>query len=147
MTTPLRDLRKRAYLSAGELADKAGVSRDTIWRVESGKTPSLRPSTVRKIADALGVPPAEIAEFHIEGEETNRALASPAEWEALIRNAREFGIVLGRHPIPAPTPEQLAEVDERAERNDRAGWYADDPDGSGLWSGEREAPIQERVSA
>lgn len=135
----------RRHLSIRGLAKKASISTETLYRAEAGG--KLYEVTQRKIADALGVPPAEIAEFHIEGDTANQAPASPAEWDALIRNAREFGIVLGRHPIPAPTPEQLAEVDERAERNDRAGWYADDPDGSGLWSEEREAPIQERVTA
>jgi DNA-binding Xre family transcriptional regulator len=46
-----------------ELASKAGVAPDTIWRIEGGDYKKLRPSTMRKIAEALGVHPAEIAEF------------------------------------------------------------------------------------
>jgi DNA-binding Xre family transcriptional regulator len=63
MAQPLKAHRDRCYLSTRELATKAGVAPDTIWRIEGGDYKKLRPSTMRKIAGALGVHPADIAEF------------------------------------------------------------------------------------
>ena len=45
-----------------ELAEASGVSRNTISRLETG-TQEARPSTVRKLADALGVEPEHLADF------------------------------------------------------------------------------------
>jgi transcriptional regulator with XRE-family HTH domain len=59
----LKQHRERAYLSTRELASKAGVGADTIWRIEGGDYKKLRSSTMRKIAETLGVHPSEIAEF------------------------------------------------------------------------------------
>jgi DNA-binding Xre family transcriptional regulator len=63
MTMTLKQHRERAYLSTRELAKKAGVGADTVWRIEGGDFKKLRPSTMRKIADALAVHPSEIEEF------------------------------------------------------------------------------------
>jgi transcriptional regulator with XRE-family HTH domain len=63
MKMTLKQHRERTYLSTRELASKASVGADTIWRIEGGDYKKLRPSTMRKIADALGVHPSEIAEF------------------------------------------------------------------------------------
>ncbi len=37
-----------------------GVTLNTIWRLESGYNKSARPSTIRKLAGALGVEPQEL---------------------------------------------------------------------------------------
>jgi transcriptional regulator with XRE-family HTH domain len=63
MAKSLKELRRIALLTSPELAEKAGVSPATIWRIESGATKTLRISTARKIANALGVQASEIAEF------------------------------------------------------------------------------------
>ena len=63
MVLTLKQQRERAYLSTRELARKAGVGADTIWRIEGGDYKKLRPSTMRKIAEALGVHPSEVVEF------------------------------------------------------------------------------------
>ena len=55
----LRTLRERQALTQRELADLAGVSRTTIVTLEQGAD-SPYPSTVRKLARALGVTPAEL---------------------------------------------------------------------------------------
>lgn len=55
----LKELRLERALSQEELAGKAGVSHDVIWRLETGKGGS-HPSTVRKLAAALGVDPKEL---------------------------------------------------------------------------------------
>ena len=58
----LRETRLRAVLSQRELARRAGVALRTVVEAEAGRqTP--RPATMRKLADALGVAPAEVDEF------------------------------------------------------------------------------------
>ena len=58
-TSRLRELRDEASLSQMELAQRSGVSRATIADLEAGKRPA-RPSTRRKLAEALGVEPKEL---------------------------------------------------------------------------------------
>jgi transcriptional regulator with XRE-family HTH domain len=49
--------RERRALSQEGLGELAGISANTIWRIETeGRAP--RPTTLRKIADALKVDPA-----------------------------------------------------------------------------------------
>ena len=54
----LRRLRDRRALTQEELAERAGVSRTTVMRAESGE--DIRQSSVRKLARALGVRPATL---------------------------------------------------------------------------------------
>lgn len=58
-TSRLKELRERAALSQMDLAERAGIARATIADLEAGKRPA-RPSTRRKLAEALGVPPHEL---------------------------------------------------------------------------------------
>src|SRR5215204_504068 len=55
----LRAVRERYPLTQGELAEKAGLTRGTIGALERG-TAQARPSTARRLAQALGVAPAEL---------------------------------------------------------------------------------------
>ncbi len=55
----LRDLRKRALLTQKELADKSGVGVTTIIRIERNQV-EPHGSTIRKLAEALEVDPAEL---------------------------------------------------------------------------------------
>jgi transcriptional regulator with XRE-family HTH domain len=55
----IKELREKQYLSIGELAKRAGVSRTVIYSIESGKHKPIR-RTVRALAAALGVEPADI---------------------------------------------------------------------------------------
>jgi transcriptional regulator with XRE-family HTH domain len=59
----MRLLRRRNLLTQHGLAAKSGVSQGTIARIESGKRTELRVGTMKAIADALGVQPAEVTEF------------------------------------------------------------------------------------
>jgi transcriptional regulator with XRE-family HTH domain len=55
----LRTLRSEHVLTLRELAEEANVSKDTIWRLENGHS-DAHPSTIRKLARALGVHPKEL---------------------------------------------------------------------------------------
>ena len=55
----LRELRRLRVLTLRELEEESGVSYNTIWRLENGHREG-RPSTIRKLARALGVQPAEL---------------------------------------------------------------------------------------
>lgn len=59
----LRMLRERLRFSQRELAHRAGVSADAIYRAEKAATPRLHGSTYRAIASALGVEPSAIDEM------------------------------------------------------------------------------------
>jgi predicted transcriptional regulator len=58
----LRRARRRAGLTQIELAEKSNVGITTITRIESGHIPEPRVSTLRKLARALGISPAELLE-------------------------------------------------------------------------------------
>jgi transcriptional regulator with XRE-family HTH domain len=51
--------RERAFLSKRELAERAGLDRSTIARIEDGVT-EVYPRTIRKIAEALSVDPVSL---------------------------------------------------------------------------------------
>ncbi len=68
MPRTLNELREGAYLTTRELAKRARVAPATLWRIEQAKTkPHI--TTMRKIADVLGVHPSEVAEFTLESAE------------------------------------------------------------------------------
>ena len=55
----MRELRRRRVLTLEELADKANVGRNTIWRLEHDVM-GAQPRTIRKLAKALDVEPEEL---------------------------------------------------------------------------------------
>ena len=55
----LKELRILRSLTLRELGQQSGVSYATIWRLENGHK-EARPSTIRKLAHALGVDTAEL---------------------------------------------------------------------------------------
>jgi transcriptional regulator with XRE-family HTH domain len=55
----LRELRRRAVLSQQQLAEKSGVARDTISKLETGHRRAY-PTTVQKLAAALEIPPQRL---------------------------------------------------------------------------------------
>ncbi len=55
----LKELRLKLFISQADLAEKAEIATETVNRLERGKRkPSFK--TIRKLAKALGVEPAEI---------------------------------------------------------------------------------------
>ena len=63
--TKLRRLRRERAWSIRELAQRAGVSTETIYSLEHGRREWAWPRTIRKLAEALEVEPKEL----IKGEE------------------------------------------------------------------------------
>jgi transcriptional regulator with XRE-family HTH domain len=61
----LKRLRKLRALTLRELEQESGVSYATVWRIENGHS-DVRPSTIRKLARALGV---DIAELVVVGDQ------------------------------------------------------------------------------
>ena len=55
----LRAVRERLALTQEELADKAGVSRLTVSRIESGRVEPY-PKTIRRLAEVLDVKPSDL---------------------------------------------------------------------------------------
>ena len=55
----LRRWRLQRFLTQRELAAKAGVTQATVHRIESGAA-RARISTIRKLAEALGIAPQEL---------------------------------------------------------------------------------------
>jgi transcriptional regulator with XRE-family HTH domain len=58
----LREVRDHLLLSQRELAEKAGLSPTTILKLEDDRVKEPHPRTVRKLAQALEVDPAELVE-------------------------------------------------------------------------------------
>jgi transcriptional regulator with XRE-family HTH domain len=58
----LKSMRERRFISREELAEKVGSHRDHIGRLERGEVANPRISTIRNLAEALGVDPAELVE-------------------------------------------------------------------------------------
>jgi len=65
----LKEIRESRFLTQAELAERAGMSRVAITRLEGG-TPA-RLTTTRKLAEVLGVEPGELL-----GEQTKAAADS-----------------------------------------------------------------------
>ncbi len=67
----LRQLRREAFLTQRELAERAGLTQATVARLEAG-THRARPTTIRRLAAALGVQPAELCALGDGGGEEPR---------------------------------------------------------------------------
>jgi transcriptional regulator with XRE-family HTH domain len=77
----LREIRLRRGLSQADLSAITGVTEFTISEIESGKRANPRPSTLRKLARALGV---EVADFY--GEANSPLGEAPSPQEKLFEN-------------------------------------------------------------
>jgi transcriptional regulator with XRE-family HTH domain len=56
----VRTAREQRFLSQRELADKADLNHNTVWRIEISGLTDVHPRTIRKIAEALSVDPASL---------------------------------------------------------------------------------------
>jgi transcriptional regulator with XRE-family HTH domain len=55
----IRELRERKAYGQAELARAVGLTPTSLWAIEAGRH-APRPATLRKIAEALGVPVEEL---------------------------------------------------------------------------------------
>ena len=110
----LRELRRRKGLSQKDLAELAGVGQDTISGIESGRH-EARPSTIRKLASALGV---EVEDFFRETE-APKGLAPKSSGPAtrvLTGGGIQSSVTLGGGDIyERPTEAQWAEFARQVE--------------------------------
>ena len=78
----LRGLRRRAILSQEQLAERSGVARDTISKLETGRRKAY-PTTIHKLATGLEVEPrmllggVEYAEADMEIESGTEPVEKP----------------------------------------------------------------------
>ena len=56
----VRAAREQRFLSQRELAGKAGINHNTVWRIEGGASVDVHPRTIRRIAEALSVDPTSL---------------------------------------------------------------------------------------
>ncbi len=71
----LREARLRRMLTQDELAARAGTTEATVNRLENGlQRPRI--STVRKLADVLGVKPEELIDWEREDERVEKGKAA-----------------------------------------------------------------------
>jgi len=56
----VRAAREQRFLSQRELAAKAGINHNTVWRIEGGPSVDVHPRTIRRIAEALSVDPTSL---------------------------------------------------------------------------------------
>jgi transcriptional regulator with XRE-family HTH domain len=99
--TRLKDVRLRKALTQQQLAERAGVNRVTIARIERG-TDEPFPTTVRRVADALGVEPEDLLE-PVPGSASNGAPVDSGSDVALddritVVEADEVHRLLRAHP-------------------------------------------------
>jgi len=52
--------REHRFLSQRELADKAELNHNTVWRIETTGRTEVHPRTIRRLAEALSVDPASL---------------------------------------------------------------------------------------
>ena len=85
----LRRIRQGAVMSQEELAEKSGVARDTISKLETGRRGAY-PSTIRKLAAGLEVQPqmlmggVEYLDVQPEGERAEKELPNKPERERKV---------------------------------------------------------------
>ncbi|MDR6723956.1 transcriptional regulator with XRE-family HTH domain [Paenibacillus amylolyticus] len=87
----LKQQRELQGYSINQLADAAGISNSQISRIENGVRGVPKPATIRKLADALSVPYAEMmkqAGYMEEMNTTTDARVTP-EW-ATYKDRRDF---------------------------------------------------------
>lgn len=123
----LREWRERRGLTQQDLADGSGVSQNAISNYETGRR-NARPSTARKLADALGVGIEDLIRsdpvFRALGEVRREAYDRGGHQE-VIAKLEEL-----RDASPSPELRQLYENtirEEELQRDVKAGKYRGDP--------------------
>jgi transcriptional regulator with XRE-family HTH domain len=53
----VKTAREQRFFSQRELASKASINHNTVWRIEGAGSVEVHPRTIRKLAEALSVNP------------------------------------------------------------------------------------------
>jgi len=64
----VRELRQSAYLTQRELAEKVGIQVERLSRLENGRQTGMYRTTLRALAEALGVKPGELVALGVDQE-------------------------------------------------------------------------------
>ncbi len=103
----LRELRRRQGLRLHTLAARAGISKDSVWRIENGTQPGNREDTQRRLARALGVEPGVLT-----GERPLPVVATAprGRWNVEVSQAARNATVLAarRYHVPEALIAELA---------------------------------------
>lgn len=112
----LKHLRTRRRLTRNDLATKAGINKQTIYRIEAGRHAAIRASTIEALARALGVAPEVLTgQAPLPDQESEPAHARPFNDEdyainvpvdGAVRNA--FSLVQMRYRVPIARIVELA---------------------------------------
>ncbi len=134
----LRELREMAGLSQERLSEISGVGRATVADLEAGKRPP-RPSTARKLADALGV---DIPELVGVVNADLKAEAPSMSGQAYKRALGEFILELLEEKGPKGPPlEELSDEEQAAVlRSYQRGKASGRPEHSGSYFVEEDPP-------
>lgn len=110
----LRSFRLAAGLSQDELAARAGLSTRAVSELERGRVTRPRSSSVRLLAQALGLEGADLRRFERAGFEPDGATGEPdgATGEPDIGRAAGGGLL--SRPVPAQVPAAVAAFTGRA---------------------------------
>lgn len=108
--TRLKNVRQRKALTQQELAERAGVNRVTIARLETGVDQPL-PGTVRKLAVALGVEPEELMD------ESNQVSSAVRDAAAMVYGSRpglqlppRLAVLADRHQLEVRDADDVIRV-------------------------------------
>jgi transcriptional regulator with XRE-family HTH domain len=128
----VKEIRRRKGWSQKDLAKESGVGQDTISGIESGRH-EPRPSTLRKLADALDV---EVADFFrkpaLPLDEVPRGAGQPDLTEAWKKFYNDL-LTVPAQPLIEQSDEEIAlfrEAAEKAARGEKpitAGFLEDEP--------------------
>lgn len=127
----LKDLRKYKGWTEPELAHEAGVSIQTISRLENGQTENPRDNTIQRLANAYKMTREELAGPRTSPEEMDRA------YESQLDDIKaKLELLLSRSTAPATQEEaeetfqqELEAADELDERPEPGSGQADDESG------------------
>ena len=113
MTTAekIKQLRLQKDLSQEALGEKIGVKKAAINKYETGRVVNIKRTTLKRLADALGVTPADL----LDDESSSSQAAAPAsaadpEEERLIEVYRSLNIVGRREAVKRV--EELSEIEK-----------------------------------
>jgi transcriptional regulator with XRE-family HTH domain len=125
----LREFRRQKGWSQKDLADESGVGQDTISGIERGQH-EPRPSTLRKLADALDV---EVADFFREPALPKAEAPEAGQLEQEKLRGWFEDLLRAAQPLAEQSDETIALAREAAERQARgeppiaAGFVEDEP--------------------